>query len=49
LFVRLLKDLRQISVKQQVHLNENIENVSKQLTALKNLRGFQNLGGLGTC
>jgi hypothetical protein len=49
LFVRLLKDLRQISVKQQVHLNEHIENVSKQLTALKNLRGFQNLGGLGTC
>ncbi len=32
LFVRLLKDLQQISIKQQVYLNEHIENVSKQLT-----------------
>ncbi|OGU54369.1 MAG: hypothetical protein A2V66_02275, partial [Ignavibacteria bacterium RBG_13_36_8] len=32
LFVRLLKDLHQISIKQQVHLNVHIENVSKQLT-----------------
>ena len=32
LYVRLLKDLRQISVKQLVFINGNIENVSKQLT-----------------
>ena len=32
LYVRLLKDLHQISVKQLVFLNEHIENISKQLT-----------------
>lgn len=32
LFIRLLKDLHQISIKQQVHINELIESVSKQLT-----------------
>lgn len=29
--VRLLKDLRQISLKQQIHLNKKIEEVSRQL------------------
>ncbi|MBN1480418.1 hypothetical protein EH223_20385 [candidate division KSB1 bacterium] len=32
LFVRLLKDLRQISLEKFVQVNKNIENVSKQLT-----------------
>lgn len=31
LYVRLLKDLHQISVQQLVHVNSRIENVSKQL------------------
>lgn len=31
LFIRLLKDLHQISIKQQVHINELIESISKQL------------------
>jgi len=33
LFLRLLKDLQQISLKKFVFLNEKIESVSKQLTA----------------
>ena len=33
LFLRLLKDLQQISIKKFVFLNEKIESVSKQLTA----------------
>jgi len=32
-FFRLVKDLRQISLKKFVQINEKIENVSKQLTA----------------
>jgi hypothetical protein len=32
LFIRLIKDMQQISVKQFVQINEVIENVSKQLT-----------------
>ena len=32
LYVRLLKDLKQISVKKLIHVNELIESVSKQLT-----------------
>ena len=32
LYIRLLKDLRQISIKQVVYINGHIENVSKQLT-----------------
>jgi len=32
LFVRLLKDLQQISLKKFVNVNKQIENVSKQLT-----------------
>jgi len=32
LFLRLTKDLRQISVKKFVHLNLKVENVSRQLT-----------------
>jgi hypothetical protein len=32
LYIRLLKDLKQISVKQLVYVNGHIENVSKQLT-----------------
>jgi len=33
LFLRLLKDLRQISIGKFVQINENIESVSKQLAA----------------
>ena len=33
LFLRLLKDLKQINLKKFVQLNEKIESVSKQLTA----------------
>ena len=32
LYIRLLKDLRQINVKQLVYINGHIENVSRQLT-----------------
>jgi hypothetical protein len=32
LFIRLMKDMHQISVKQFVQINESVENVSKQLT-----------------
>jgi len=32
LFIRLLKDLRQISLKKFVFINKRVENVSKQLT-----------------
>lgn len=31
LFIRLMKDMQQVSLKQFVHINEHIENVSKQL------------------
>jgi len=31
LFVRLMKDMQQISIKQFVQINESVENVSKQL------------------
>ena len=37
LFLRLLKDLQQISIKKFVFLNEKIESVSKQLTAWQKL------------
>lgn len=33
IFFRLAKDLRQVGLKRFVDINENIENVSKQLTA----------------
>jgi len=33
LFLRLLKDLRQVNLKKFVDLNEKIESVSKQLSA----------------
>ena len=36
LFLRLLKDLRQISLNKFIAINELIESVSKQLTAWKN-------------
>ena len=32
LFIRLMKDLRQISLKRFVQINKQVENVSKQLT-----------------
>ncbi len=32
LFIRLMKDLQQISLKQFVQVNQKVENVSKQLT-----------------
>jgi hypothetical protein len=32
LFIRLMKDMQQISVKQFVEINESVENVSKQLS-----------------
>ncbi len=32
LFIRLMKDMRQISVKQFVQINESVENVSRQLS-----------------
>ena len=32
LFIRLLKDLQQISLKKFVFINKQVENVSKQLT-----------------
>lgn len=32
LFIRLMKDMQQISIKQFVQINESVENVSKQLT-----------------
>jgi hypothetical protein len=31
LFIRLMKDMQQISIKQFVQINESVENVSKQL------------------
>ncbi len=36
LYVRLLKDLRQINIKKIVHINELIESVSKQLSTWQN-------------
>jgi len=33
LFLRLLKDLKQVNIKKFVQINEKIESVSKQLTA----------------
>lgn len=35
LFIRLMKDLSQISLKRFVHVNKQVENVSKQLTGWK--------------
>ena len=32
LFIRLMKDLKQISLKRFVQINKQVENVSKQLT-----------------
>jgi len=32
LFIRLMKDMQQISIKQFVQINTSVENVSKQLT-----------------
>jgi len=32
LFIRLMKDMRQISIKKFVTINQTVENVSKQLT-----------------
>ena len=32
LFIRLMKDMQQISIKQFVQINESVENVSKQLS-----------------
>ena len=32
LFIRLMKDMQQISIKQFVHISESVENVSKQLS-----------------
>ncbi len=32
LFIRLMKDLQQINIKKFVHINEKVEDVSKQLT-----------------
>jgi hypothetical protein len=32
LFIRLMKDMQEISLKQFVQINETVENVSKQLT-----------------
>ena len=32
LFVRLMKDLQQTGLKQVVHINQKVEDVSKQLT-----------------
>ncbi len=32
LFIRLMKDMQQISIKQFVQINEEVENVSKQLS-----------------
>jgi four helix bundle protein len=37
LYVRLLKDLKQISVEKLIHINEQIESVSKQLTRWQSL------------
>jgi len=36
LYVRLLKDLKQINIKKIVHLNELIESISKQLSSWQN-------------
>jgi hypothetical protein len=36
LFLRLLKDLKQISLTKFIMINESIESISKQLTAWKN-------------
>ena len=52
LFIRLMKDMQQISVKQFVQINEVVENVSKQLSGwqkdgLKNiLKVFQKKIGI---
>ena len=32
LFIRLMKDMQQICIKQFVQINESVENVSKQLS-----------------
>jgi len=39
LYVRLLKDLKQINIKKLAHINELIESVSKQLTSWQNSSG----------
>ena len=39
LFIRLMKDMHQISVKQFVQINEVVENVSKQLSGWQKAMG----------
>ena len=39
LFIRLMKDMQQISVKQFVQINEVVENVSKQLSGWQKANG----------
>ena len=39
LFIRLMKDMQQISVKQFVQINEVVENVSKQLSGRQKAMG----------
>ena len=39
LFIRLMKDMQQISVKQFVQINEVVENVSKQLSGWQKAMG----------
>lgn len=39
LFIRLMKDMQQISLKQFVQINEVVENVSKQLTGWQKAMG----------
>ena len=39
LFIRLMKDMKEISLKQFVQVNKHIENVSKQLTGWQKSQG----------
>lgn len=39
LFIRLMKDMQQISVKQFIQINEVVENVSKQLSGWQKAMG----------
>jgi len=41
LFIRLMKDMQQISVKQFVQINEAVENVSKQLSGWQKAMGYK--------
>ena len=45
LFIRLMKDMQQISVKQFVQINESVENVSKQLSGWQKAVSWKLISG----